>query len=152
SSQPPLTKKEEAIMEALRTPIPVDFKKARFEDVMDHLEKQSGVHFLFDKGTLEQAGVSYDSTISMSARGVSLRTVLKKVLGELNLAYVLKDETIQVVTREEAKRMLVARTYSIADLVTAVDMRWGPIITQYMIMQNINQLMAMITSTIEPQS
>jgi hypothetical protein len=147
-----ITPREKAILEALAKPIAVDFDKVRLEEVIDYLEKATGVTILLDKKALDDAGASYDSPITIHVRQASLRTVLRKVLGDVNLSYVVKDETIEVVTPTQAREMLVTRTYQVGDLVGLVDFRLGPILTQIQMAQNIRQLIDLIQSTIEPSS
>ena len=43
----------------------------------------------------------------MRAKKVTLRTVLKKVFGDLGLTYIIKDATIEVMTPERAKNFTV---------------------------------------------
>jgi hypothetical protein len=147
-----MTAKEKAILEALQRPIAVDFDKVRLEEVIDYLEKATGLTIFLDKKALEDASASYDSPITMHARQASVRTVLRKVLGDVGLTYVVKDETIEVVTPTQAKEMLVARTYPVGDLIGLVDFRLGPVLTQVQMLQNIRQLLDLIQSTIEPAS
>jgi hypothetical protein len=147
-----MTAKEKAILEALQKPIPIDFDKVRLEEVIDYLEKATGLSILLDKKALEDAGASYDSPITIHARQVSLRTVLRKVLGDVNLTYVVKDETIEVVTQAQAKEMLVARTYPIGDIAGLVDFRLGPVLGQIQALQNVRQIIDLIQSTIEPST
>ena len=142
----------EKILDTMQQPVAASFNKDRFEDVIQFLEKQTGIPIVMDKSTLEQAGVNYDSPVTLHADQVSLRTVLRKVLGEVGLTYVIKEEAIQVVTREQAKEMLVTRSYDVTDLVGVVDMRFGPILGQAHMAQNVRQLIDLIQSSLEPGS
>lgn len=147
-----LSVQEQRILDALRKPIQANFSKDRFEDVLDYLQKASGVTIILDKSTLDEAGASYDSPITMRAQEVSFRTALRKVLGEVGLTYIIKDGELHALTPQRAKDMLVTRTYDVADLVGVVDWRLGPLLGQAQMIQNINALINMIQSTIEPAS
>lgn len=145
-----LTKAERAILEALDSPITIDLKDAKFEDVIDFLEKKTGQSIIMDKPGLDSATVGYDTPVTVRARNVATKTVLRKVLGELGLAFVVKDETIFVTSAERAKGMLTTRTYYMGDLLGVVDARWGPWVTGAQVYNNVVQLMTLITQSVEP--
>ena len=66
---------------------------------------------------LDAAGVKYDTPITLKVKSVTVRTVLKMVLRDLGLTYVIKDEMIQVTTPDRAKDLMIIKVYSVADLV-----------------------------------
>src|SRR5262249_4139738 len=102
SNDIPLTDKERAILRTLDSTVSVAFRNSRFEDVIDYLQTLTGLRIIVDKTALEEAGVTYLSPVTLQANGVTVRSVLRKVLGDLGLAYVIKDEAIQVVTPQQA--------------------------------------------------
>jgi len=145
-----LTKAERAILEALDSPITLDLKEARFEDVIEYLEKTTGQNIITDKPGLDSAMVNYDTPVTVRAKKVATKTVLRKVLNELGLAFVVKDETIYVTSADRAKGMLTTRTYYIGDLMGVVDTRWGPWATNAQIYDNVVGLLANITQSVDP--
>ncbi len=147
---PKLTETEKAILNALNSPITLDLKEARFEEFIDYLEKVTGQSLLLDKGSLEQAMVAYETPVKVKAKGLALRTVLRKVLGELGLTYVVKDQAIQVVSVEKAKSMLTTRTYYLGDLLGTLDFRLGPILSQVQAAQNVAALIDYIQQNVDP--
>jgi hypothetical protein len=134
----PLTAAEKAIFNSLNSPISVDFKNSRFEDVIEYLQAITGKTIIAVKPSLDDAGVTYDTTVTLKMRGTSLRTLLRKVLGDLGLTYVIRNEVLEITTPARAKEQLVARTYYIRDL--AVN-PW-----------QVAQLIELIQTTIDPQS
>ena len=112
----PLTAAEKAIFAALNSTISVDFKNSRFEDVLEYLQAITGKPILAVKPSLDDAGVTYDTTVTLKMKGTSLRTVLRKILGDLGLTYVIRNEVLEITTPARAKEQLVARTYYIRDL------------------------------------
>ena len=68
---------------------------------------------------MDDLNVNTESTVSVHLNKVSTRTALKKVLADLGLTYVIKDETIFVTTPIKAKDMMTVRTYYIGDLIGA---------------------------------
>src|SRR5262249_49217086 len=111
-----LTEAEKALLDALNAPITLDFKNAKFEEVIDYLETKMGQSIVLDQAALEAAGVKYESPVNVKARKMATRTVLRSVLSGLGLTFVIKDQAIQVTTPERAKQMLTTRTYYIGDL------------------------------------
>jgi hypothetical protein len=151
SAEQKLTAKETAILKALNTPIQVDFEKQPFEDVLDYLRKATGVGITVDQRAMTEIGVSYKSEISLRLRATT-RTILKRMLADLGMAYVIKDEVIQITSAERAKEMTTTRTYYIGDLAAATDFRLGPIVSRLVMIQTVNQLITTITQTVEPKS
>jgi hypothetical protein len=153
TSQPAMTKKEKSIMDALQTQIKeIELTKRPLSEVIDYLSKKMDVPIDLSTSMLEAAGAASDTPITIVGRDVSLRTVLRKVLGELGLTYIVEDETIKVVTPDIAKNKLVVRSYSVADLIWVGNSQLGPFLQQAQMAANIQSLINMIVTTIEPES
>jgi len=147
-----MTATEKAILTALNKPIAVEYKEDTFQSVIDHLQKVIGQPIIVDKQAMEEANVNPStSTISLNLRAAT-RSVLRKVLADVGLAYVVKDQTIYVTTIARAKEMMTARAYYVGDLVSVVDVRFAPWINQQMAIQNINTLITQIQNSIDPGS
>src|SRR5207249_4073291 len=101
-----------------------------FKDVLEYIKEKTGVPIIVDPRALEDLNITYASTFNVKLGNVTLRTVLKKLLGELGLVYVMKDNAIQVTTPARAKELLSIRIYSVADLMPAADMRMPAFMTQ----------------------
>jgi hypothetical protein len=142
-----LTAKEKALVQALNTPISVSFRGSRLEDVIEYLQTFMGQTILLDKAALEEAQVTYDTPVTVNLRGVTVRTLLRKILGDLALAYVVRDETIQVTSGVRARDLMVVRSYYIGDLV--IGMGGVNPIQQ---MQSVNQIMDMIQNSVDAPS
>lgn len=144
SSLVQMTPKERSILRTLDSGISLDVKKAGFESVIDYLRTKTGLPILLDADSLKQADVTYESSVSVSLKDVSIRLALKKILGELGLTYVIRNETVMVVTPGMAKQMMVTRAYYIRDLLPA----GYPFLSAL----QAGALIDMIQSTVEPQS
>ncbi len=108
---------------------------------------------MLDKPALDDIGVNNESTVNVSLNKVSTRTALKKVLADLGLTYVIKDETIFVTTPVKAKDMMTIRTYYIGDLVGGYpDIRFGGLMSQYQALATVAQLVQMIQGNIDKDS
>ncbi len=146
------TEKEKAILKALDAPVTIMFEGSTFEAAIDYLQTLSGVTIIADKGTLERAGINYDTPVNVRKMRVSLRTALRKVLGEYGLTYIVEKETIHVLTNDEAKTKMTVRTYYLGDLAAATDFSWGPAFSRLQMAQNVASLIQTIVGTVEPDS
>lgn len=151
SSEVKMTDMERLIMKGLATPIEVEFRGDKFQDTLDYLRKLTGMPISADKRALEESNVSYETPINLKLRGNS-RTVLKRMLGELNLAYVIKDETVLITSRERAANMTVTKSYYLGDLVGLVGLNLDPVASQLAMLERVNNLVALIQGKVDPQS
>jgi hypothetical protein len=155
-----LTPKEQAILRALDTPITVNFKNESFQSVMEYLSTVLGQPILVTKSDLADAAITYETQVSpLAVKGVTARTVLRKILAEFGLTYVVKDETIQVVSQLKAREMMVVRSYYIGDLLGSrgspgdpLTNIYGPGIGAVATMQNIAGIIEAIQTSIDPSS
>ncbi len=147
-----LTAKERAIMEALAKPISVDFENNTLSSVLEYLGKAMGQDIVTDKQALEEVGATYETMVTLKMRNATARTVLRKILADLNLTYVVKNESIQVTSIARAKEMVTTRTYYIGDLVGVVNPNLPPALNQLQMLQNIAIIVNSITHQIDPQS
>ncbi len=147
-----MTKSEQKLLKALDTVIEANFDNTRFEDVIKYLEEKTGVTILLDKQAMEQQQVTYETTVRFRARKVTMRTVLRRILGDVGLAYFIKDEAIQVTSIDKAKEALTTRVYYIGDLVNKLSLDLGPILNQQQVLDNAKQIVDAIQTTIEPET
>jgi hypothetical protein len=147
-----LTDKEKAVLEALNKPIPAEFKGTPLSEVIDYLEKSTGATIIIDKQALDEAGVTYETTVTFRTSKATMRTVLRKVLGDLNLGYIVEDGIIRVMTLEQARNTLTTRVYYVGDL--AGISGYGPFnpFGQAQAALAISQIVQLIVTNIEPQS
>src|SRR5207244_12994854 len=106
-----------AIFRRLNKLISPTFKESHLQDVIEYLQTLIGQTIVLDPRAMEEAGITYDTPVTLKLKNVAVRTVLKKVVRDLGLTYVIKDEVIEVITHEKAKSMMSVRVYSVADLV-----------------------------------
>jgi hypothetical protein len=148
-----LTEKEQQILKTLDSPIKADFKDSRLEDVIDFLQTRTGLSIILDKAALDEANASYDTLVSANFKqGVSVRTLLRVVLGKAGLTYIVKDEAITVMTPERAKATLVTKTYYLGDLVGYTDVTLGPVLTQAKMLAAGREIVEMIKGSVDPNS
>ena len=127
-----LSAKEKKIIEALDKPLTINFNERPLEEALQDLSNQLDVQLLLDKKSLEDLLIDLKKGVSLQAKGLSARTVLRSILGAQGLTFVVKDETIQIVTVERSKSLLTTRVYYLGDLVQGVGpfsgLEWGPLL------------------------
>jgi len=142
SNEVPLTAKERALLRALDTIVSVRFKNSRFEDVIEFLQTTIGQPIFVDKAAMEAAEVTYETRVTVEVKGVTARSLLRKVLNDLGLAYIIKGEALQVVTPQVARETMSTRVQYIGDLMFAF--------TKAQRLFQAAQLIDMIQNTVDP--
>lgn len=139
-----LTGREKEILRTLDQPSKTDFSfnNTSFDQVIKSLEKELGFQLVISKATMEEVRLSYESTLTYEIpRNVSKRNLLKSVLSELGLTYIIKGEIVQVVSFLQAKNEMRVGVMDVASLINGAG-------TQ----QNVNQIINLIKTTVEPDS
>jgi general secretion pathway protein D len=117
--KPKLNPKLQAVLAALRTPVEIDKTAAPLSDVLKAISSAMKQPIILDKATMQDAGIDSSTATTVSPGiTVSARTALKLALANHGLTYVIRDNTIQVVTRDKAASMMETRVYYIGDLIT----------------------------------
>ena len=151
-----LTAKEKTLLSALASPVQVNFKNSRFDDVIEYLQTLMGQPILIDATALKEAEITYETPVTLNAKGVTVRTALKKILAELGLGYVIKEETIQVTTLQRSRETMVVRSYPVGDLVSLQRAEFGQFggrpVTPLELKKNVDDLIQMIQSSVDPGS
>jgi hypothetical protein len=103
----------------LDKPTNVDFVEQPLKDALMYLSDVHQIPIYMRKTKLEEASVPPDKPVTISLRGVPLRTALDLILDELELTYFIKDVLI-ITTPEDAESNLETRVYDCRDLLTMV--------------------------------
>lgn len=165
-----LTEREKSILRSLNTPISVNFKNSKFDGVIEYLSTITGQPIIVDPEAMKEVEVGYDTPVSAFAKGASVRTILRKILADLGMTYIIKDESIQVTSAQRAKETMVVRSYYVGDILNSMWMLDGAttplnpgsqlnqaiynnnIQNQMIMMQRVKPLMEMIEMSCEPSS
>jgi tetratricopeptide (TPR) repeat protein len=113
---------EQKIFAALEDDTRLEFIETPLNSVIDFLKDQHDINIEIDTRRLEEVGVGSDTPITRNLRGISLRSALRLILGELDLTYVVRDEVLLITTQEEAEAKLVTKVYPVGDLVLPIGM------------------------------
>lgn len=153
-----LSPDERALLQTLEQPVQVEFKSSRLQDVMDYLSTRMNRTIIIDKNAMDENQVTYDSPITFNLRTpVSARTALRGILSNVNMTYVIRDGAIYVTNQARAKDLMVTRSYYIGDLVAGLGtfggaVTFGAQIDQAQLAQNVQAIIEMIASSIDPTS
>ncbi len=152
--KPKLTSKEVALLKALNSTLSINFDKAKLSQVINDLQDKAGLTILVDEASLKDANPPvdlYEESVSLKVSKVTVRTILRKILADRGLTYVIKEGMVQVVTQQKAREMMTVRAYPVGDLVAADrPLFWGPIFSRAIMLQNAQRIIDMITSSVEP--
>jgi hypothetical protein len=146
-----LTEKEAKLLQALQTPVTLSIKERPLAEVMAGFEKQKGILINLDRAALETAGVTENSPVSVRAQGRSLHWVLKQMLGDIGLTFIIRNGELRVTIPELASKEWVTRVYYVTDLAEGVGFRIDPETSQVQRVQDIAALLNRIQS-IDPTS
>jgi hypothetical protein len=144
-----LSPKEAALLKALNSVLSTPFDKTPFREAIDYLQEKTGQIIILDDASLREAMVEKDDPVSFPKTKVQFRTVLRKILADIGLTYVIREGTIQVVTPQKARDLMVVRTYPVGDLVTPIQ-PVGPFGNFLWSQQNAQILIDQIKSTVDP--
>ena len=115
---------EQKIYDALDKPLesPIDHEETPLGDVVQQLRDLAGIPIQLDQKALEEAGIAPDTPVTGKlGAGISLRSALRLLLGNVDLTYLIKNEVLLVTTKEKAETNLVVKVYPVADLVLPVN-------------------------------
>jgi hypothetical protein len=153
-----LTDDEKKMLKSLATPIQVEFKNSRLQDVMEYVSTKMNRTIMLDPNALAEGQITYDTPVTCSFKTpIATRTALKYILNQLNLTYVTRDGVIQVTNSARAKDLMVTRSYYIGDLVAGLGAfggatQVGVVVDQAQLAQNVNAIIEMITGSTDPTS
>jgi general secretion pathway protein D len=153
-----LSEDEVRVLQALARPLNAEFRNSKLQDVIDYISTMSGRPIVLDKIALEENQLTYDTPITFAVKTpIATRTVLRAVLNQVGLTYVVRDNVIQVTTQSRAREMMVTKSYYVGDLVTATGRfggapQWGFAMDHAQLAENVGGIVEMITASIDPTS
>lgn len=140
----PTSKREKELLRWLNTPITaaIGLKDQPFEQALKFIEQELGQGLMLNKRTLDELRIDYSTPVSLTVpRGSSRGAVLTALLEQLGMTYIIKNEQITILSKEEASRTLVTRVIPVDSLVGGVASNMTP-----------DQLIRYIEDTIAPES
>jgi hypothetical protein len=116
---------EQKIRAALEQPTRMEFIDTPLQDAVNFLKDYHQIEIQLDTRALEDLGVGTDSPVSRNVNGITLKSGLRLMLGDMDLTYIIKDEVLLITTQDKAESELVTKAYPVADLVIPVQSMGG---------------------------
>lgn len=110
---------EKNILAALEQPTECDFTQTPLTDVMDYFSSKHAIEIQIDSKALSENGIDESVPVTKHLKNVSLKSALRRILAELGITFVIRDEVLLITLNNEADAWLVTRTYPVGDLVAA---------------------------------
>jgi hypothetical protein len=112
--------RERRIFEELGNVTIVQFDETPLQDVVDTLSDQHGIDIIIDRRALTDAAIPTDIGVTANLNGVTLRSALRIMLGELDLSFMIRNEVLQITTTEVTEENLITKVYPVGDLVIPI--------------------------------
>jgi len=117
---------EQKIYDALGKPVQnFEFTETPLRDVIAQIQDAQGIPVQIDTKAFEDAGLDLEAPVTKNVSGISLRSALRLLLGDLDLTYLVKDEVLMITTKDKAAETMVVKVYPVADLVIPVNPQGG---------------------------
>lgn len=108
----------EAILKSLETQVPANYSGGPFREVIQNIANLIGKKMIVDDRAFTDEGRDASKAIELPT-GVSARTALRAVTRAQGMTFIIKENYIQIVTLEEARRSCVKRAYYIGDVLAS---------------------------------
>ena len=110
---------ERKIREVLNSPTQIEFVETPMKNVVDYLKDLHHIEIQLDEPALKEAGVDDSKPVTRNLKGISLRSALRMVLGDMQLKYVIHDGVLLITSsaKAESEEYMETRAYAVGDLV-----------------------------------
>lgn len=90
-----------------------NFTETPLRDVVVQFGKILEVPVVLDMGALEVAGIDLDTPVTFTGQGTTARAALRRILDDLDLTRLIRDEALVITTTERAGENLERRLYPV---------------------------------------
>lgn len=149
-ARPLPTEGESKILAALAQKSAADFAETPLTAVVDFLKQKHEIEIQLDSKALSDSGVGSDTPITTRLHDIRLRSLLRLMLGQLDLTYVVGDGYLLITSKTEAENRLRVKVYPVRDLVTPHEAFRAPQSADQRLSENYQSLIDVITSTVSP--
>jgi uncharacterized membrane protein YgcG len=101
-------------------PVGLEFVETPLKEAIQFIQDQHNVPIVIDAKTLTDAGLTIDTPVTKSLKGITLRSALRLLLKDLDLTYVVRDEVLQITTPDKAAEQVTTKVYPVGDLVVPI--------------------------------
>jgi hypothetical protein len=97
----------------------MEFNDLPLRDAVGYLKDKHGIEIQIDEKDLAECGVKKDAPITLTVKGISLRSALRLLLSQLSKSatFVVADEVLLITSREGAMQRKSVRIYDVSDFV-----------------------------------
>jgi len=115
------SEQDAAVYRALDDRVDVDFSARTLGELSNYLNER-GIDLVLDLRALEEAGVESDTPLRpLKLKQVTLRSVLRHLIGQAELTLLVRDGKLVVTTTDHASNELITKIYRVDDLVRIKD-------------------------------
>jgi hypothetical protein len=115
--------RDEAVRRLSTMKVSVDFDKLRLQDALDYLRDFSGINIVVTPSAQAKEG---DATVSLKAKDLSVKSVLKLMLHGRGLTATFRDGVLVVLPLEELSNATVLRIYDVRSHLLTIQDHPGP--------------------------
>ncbi len=106
---------------ALSEKVDFNFENTPLRQVADDVSKSCGIECRLDGPRLKECGWSPENPVSMHVSGITLRSALELIVGQLELTWIAEDGGLLITTPDEAEKRLALKVHRVDDLVVFRD-------------------------------
>lgn len=106
----------ERIETALDEKTTFDYLDQPLDEILEDISYRHELPIHINVRSLDDFGIATDTPVTISLKGVSLRSALKLALEPLELTYIIRDEVMMITTPEEAEAQLAIGFYRVSEL------------------------------------
>jgi hypothetical protein len=110
---------EAKVNEKMDAPIAVNFSSTPLQEAIDFIDTLQDLRFQYDAAVVGKDGTLANDAVTVAAKDIPLRILLKLLLEPSALDWVIRDERIVITAREIATRELSGWQYDVSDLAAA---------------------------------
>jgi RNA polymerase sigma factor (sigma-70 family) len=100
----------------LRAVMSINYQNETLDGILENLRTGSHLNIVVDEPAITAAQLNLSGLINLRLEGVTLKTALKHLLHNSYLGYRVEDSVI-IISPQQAERSMVRRVYPVADLV-----------------------------------
>jgi hypothetical protein len=139
------SEQDAAVHKALDQRVDVGFDEITLKDLSNYL-RDRGIDLVLDERALEEAGMGDDSTLHpLNLKQVTLRSALQHLIGQAELALLVRDGKLLVTTTDRASNELITKIYRVDDLVRVKD-------SDDTLVNNYDPLVDLVETVVMPDS
>ncbi len=146
SAQPDAKSWRKRVIDALDHKSSFEHHETPLEEVIEFLMTVHDIPILMDTRALDDVGLTVDQPITIDLTGVSLRSGLTIMLGQIELTWLIDDAGLLITTMEAAEARMETRITPVADIVKVPH----PELVQDP--YDMKSLIELIKASVEPES